>query len=168
MDLDLVLSRPTSVVIAVEKSETWPRILRYKQTGDVRHLPPFFDAFFIAWIDKQSGDYRWWGYYASTSEQGPMGCDALIVASIRVPIESRSDEGYRNAITRATEELWATVFKSPEPGYLEFRNKYTHDVQKAAADSRTGGDPRLKSMVSQIEVVDPRDFEQMLKGAPDR
>lgn len=127
------VSVPTSL-IAPERSESWSTIL-------AGGIPEFLDAFCIVGVNPDNERFVGWGYYESTSEAPPWpACKGhiLVLASVRVPLKSKSVEGLKKARVEACDLLSQTVWKNQDSSYVAFRNKLAEDLaflkrQNAAA-----------------------------------
>lgn len=119
--------------VLVELSQSWP----VRQAGQI---PEFIDAFCIAGIEPDSGRYVNWGYFEATSEPVPWPeCRGHIeiVASVRVPVQARSEDALKYTIQQACDLLNERVWKGPE--WLKFRNKLAEDLLYWKMSRNRGG-----------------------------
>lgn len=144
----------TTTLIAPERSESWATIVAGK-------IPDFLDAFCLVGVNPENDRYVGWGYFESTSEAPPWpACkgNVLLLASVRVPLKSKSESSLKRARTEACDLLSQTVWKSQESGYVAFRNKLAEDLaflKKQNAAARSG---------VTVERIDGQTFREILKG----
>lgn len=149
---------PSAIRIGRELSESWVHVLAGK-------IPEFIDVFCLLCIDAETKRYRCWGYYESTAETIGVwakrfpGSGVDMVASVRVPVRQRSDDGLKAARTEAAVMLNRAVWKSPESGYVAFRNKLAEDLAFWKAERDAG---RNASGIT-VERVDSETYQQLLK-----
>ena len=130
------VSVPTSL-IAPERSESWATIV-------AGGIPVFLDAYCIVGVNPDNERFVGWGYFESTSEPPPWSAckgNILVLASVRVPLKSKSESSLKRARTEACDLLSQTVWKSQESGYVAFRNKLAEDLaflRKQNAAARNG------------------------------
>jgi hypothetical protein len=142
---------PTSL-IAPERSESWPTIA----SGQI---PDFVDVFCLVGVNPDNERFVGWGYFMSTSEAPPWpACkgNVLLLASVRVPLKSKSDAGLKRAKKEGCDLLSETVWKNQDPNYVRFRNKLAEDLAFQRKQKSRGG--------ITIERIDHRDFQQLVKG----
>lgn len=144
-------------MVPTELSESWATRL-------VGKIPEFVDVFCLVGVDPETERYVGWGYYESTIEMPGWGAkckgNVLVLASTRVHLRSRTEDGLKFALKQACDALSRTVWKSQESEYVKFRNKLSADLAFFKAESERSG----ASLIS-IERVDSRAFQELLGGA---
>jgi len=146
-------------LITKELSESWPLRLAGK-------IPDFVDVFCLIGIDPTTERYVGWGFYESTSEppgwSSKCGGHVFVLASVRVPLRERSDDGLKGALKEACVLLSKTVWKSQEPAYVRVRNKLAEDLAFWQNERDAG---RGSGLV--VEHVDSRELAELLRQSRD-
>lgn len=142
-----------------ELSATWHQEL-------AGQIPEFIDAFFIVGIDPATERYvasqNILDHYVRSTSERPTFWNAckghiLVLAEVRVHLRSKSEANLKAANLEAFELLQAKIFKSQDPNFVAFRNKFAEDRAWAKAQSnRRGG--------VIIERVDGETFRQIAIG----
>ena len=128
-------------------------------------IPEFIDAFFMVGVDPETerfvGSQNILDHYVRSTSEKPTFWNAcrghvLVLASVRVHLRSKSEENLKAANKEAFELLQAKVWKSQDPDFIAFRNKFAEDMAWARMQKKRGG--------VIVERIDPRDFQQIMKG----
>jgi len=142
-------------MLATELSESWATRLAGK-------IPEFVDVFCLVGIEPESGRYVGWGYYESTTEMPGWGAkckgNVLVLASVRVPLRGRNEDGLKDALKEACSLLSRTIWKNGSSEYVAFRNKLAEDLAFWKSEQDSG-----KSMIT-VERIDGASFERILRG----
>ncbi len=134
-------------MIVLEKSASWTKIL----AGET---PEALDVFLLFWIDPSTKKIVDYGSYLSTSEPGPIGTEALVVAEICVPVVNKD----LVAAHRVGFDLLAIKLVH-DPSLQQLFDRLKADLRDGHCKGKT------KALRLPTDVVSERDFAELMRNA---